>query len=150
MWQVIRGDWIPRGSLLILVQGEKKKFWTHHSQYSAHPDVGASHGNSVDRWTPHIFILYSTSKVYTQLNTFSCARHVQCSSVCSRKHKCTRKHYFPNQTHLLKTTATCTIPKFSRTCVCVCMCVCLYIQNLVGSVGKEGGFLRSSSFRMLV
>ena len=39
--------YVPRGSLLILVQGEKKKFCWHHSLYSGHCEVGASHGSSV-------------------------------------------------------------------------------------------------------
>ena len=38
--------YLPRGSLLTLVHGEKKQFCMHHSQYSGHWEVGASQGSS--------------------------------------------------------------------------------------------------------
>ena len=42
----------PRGSVLILLQGEKKKFLPHHSLYSMQLDVGVSHGNSTGKDEP--------------------------------------------------------------------------------------------------
>ena len=52
---------------------------------------------------------------------------IECSSMCSRKHK----HYFPNQTYLLRvscnTTATCTIPT-DHACVCACMFVTWWVR----------------------